>query len=125
MGLEDLMIGKGKAFQTIPIVVVFDHSVHSYSPNEVAERIEEHIGKIARLTQYNDKGSCSLMGSLMKDGDYYLNQPGLYPLDFAGHYINLSNCLTGAKDQFTGQKVNYSVLEIDTSDAVGKIGFEP
>ncbi len=88
--------------------IPFDHRVHEYSLEEVAERLEPHLGRVVRRTQIYPKGTSSLQGRLYKLGnDYFLDRI---------NELNLSQSLTGKPKTDLRETIDYTLIEIDRTD---------
>ncbi len=90
--------------------IPFDHRVHRYTLEEIAERLELHIGRGMEYTQFYAKHRISLMGFLK-------NENGKYFIDNEMHKVDLSTQLTEAIDPVGNHPALYTILEIDRTDA--------
>ncbi len=97
--------------------IVFDHKVHQYSPDEIAGRLEPHVGRRLEFTQIGDGQRSSLIGILTKEELRYC-------LDSGMHRDDLSAQLTEAKDFMTGRDILYTLIEIDRTDLYLQAQFE-
>lgn len=91
-----------------PAIIVLDHSVHQYTLDEIAERLQPHLRKTVHMVTVLPDLYEGLVGVLTeKDGSYFVHRFGLNTV------IDVSQKLTNEARE---NKAIYTLIEVDSTD---------